>query len=221
MLWLYVCWVQVYEPTNIKTRTERKVEIPDRKISEIELEITSETVLFFDMDGTIVDTNLANYLSYKKAIQSITNSDYHITYNPDKRFNRSNLKKEVLNLSEVDYKRIIQKKEEYYVDFLNEIKLNNEVSNILFKYSTTNKTVLVTNCRKDRALQILNYFQLSDKFDYIFFREFDGNEKINKYKNAINKLNISPNKVIVFENERTEINDAIYAGIDENKILSL
>ena len=30
--------------------------------------INSETVLFFDMDGTIVDTDFANFLSYRDAI---------------------------------------------------------------------------------------------------------------------------------------------------------
>ncbi len=197
------------------------MKIHDRKLFNIEPEIITETVLFFDMDGTIVDTNLANYLSYKKAIQSITTSDYDIIYNSKKRFNRSSLRKTVTDLSEVDYKRIIQKKEEYFADFLSETKLNLEVSNILTKYSKTNKTVLVTNCRKDRAFQILNHFALTNKFDYFFFREFDEKKKINKYKNAIEKLNISPNKIIVFENEKTEINDAINAGIHKNKILSL
>ncbi len=84
--------------------------------------VTADTVLFFDMDGTLVDTNIANFLSYNKAIQFVTNSDHDLTYNPEKRFNRSTLKNAIPNLSETEYEKIIQKKEECYEDFLHEMK---------------------------------------------------------------------------------------------------
>jgi len=177
--------------------------------------ITADTVLFFDMDGTLIDTNLANFLSYKKAILSITKSDHDLTYNSEKRFNRSNLKNAVPNLSETEYERIIQKKEEYYNDFLHETKLNTEIADILFKYSKTNKTVLVTNCRKDRAMTTLKHFGLEDKFSDIFYREFgDNDKKVNKFQNAISKLGVPPNSVVAFENEEIEITDAKQAGIE-------
>ena len=70
--------------------------------------INSENVLFFDMDGTLVDTNFANYLSYKKAIQSITQSKPDMSYNPNERFNREVLKSVIPNRSEIEYERIIQ-----------------------------------------------------------------------------------------------------------------
>ena len=184
--------------------------------------ITSNTVLFFDMDGTLIDTNLANFLSYKKAIQFVKNSDYGLTYNVDKRFNRSNLKNAVPNLTEAEYERIIQLKESYYDDFLPETELNSKIVEILLKYSITNKTVLVTNCRKDRAMKTLKYFQLTEKFSDMFFREFGDNEKkINKFQNAISKLGIAPNMVVAFENEEAEIFDAIEAGIQIDNILSV
>ena len=176
--------------------------------------ITSDTILFFDMDGTLIDTNFANFLSYKKAICSVTKSDQNLTYNPDKRFNRSNLKIAIPNLTETDYERIIQEKEEYYDDFLHETKIIEEVADILFKYSKSHKAVLVTNCRQERAMKTLNYFGLADKFSNIFFREFsDNDQKINKFQNAISKLGVPPNFVIAFENEESEIADAQKAGI--------
>lgn len=176
--------------------------------------ISDDKVFFFDMDGTLIYTNLSNFLAYKKAILSVINSDHNLTYNPDKRFNRSILKVAVPNLSETEYETIIQKKEEYYNDFLYETKLNIEIVDILFKYSKTNKVVLVTNCRKDRAIATLKHFGLQEKFSDIFCREFDENdEKINKFQNAINKLGVSPNLIIAFENEESEIADAQKAGI--------
>ena len=175
----------------------------------IDVKIKADTVLFFDMDGTLIDTNLANFLSYKKAINSVTKSDNDLTFNPDKRFNRSNLKIAIPNLTETEYERIILEKEEYYDDFLHETKIIAEVVNILFKYSKSHKTVLVTNCRKDRAMRTLKHFGLVRHFSSILCREFgDKDQKINKFQNAISKLGVPPSLVIAFENEEIEIEDA-------------
>ncbi|HMX99943.1 MAG TPA: HAD hydrolase-like protein [Agitococcus sp.] len=180
----------------------------------LNLKIAAEHVLFFDMDGTLVNTNLANFLSYKKAIISVTKSEHYLTYNPDIRFNRNILKNAIPNLTETEYERIIQQKEEYYNEFLHETKLIKDMADILFKYSKTNKTVLVTNCRQDRAIATLKHFGLQDTFSNIFYKEFGENDKeINKFQHALLKLGISPNLVIAFENEETEIANAKEAGI--------
>lgn len=178
------------------------------------MKITADTILFFDLDGTLVDTNLANFLAYKQAILTVTNSDYGLTFNPDKRFNRNNLKNAVPNLSENELERIITAKEQYYNNFLPETNLIKPIADFLFKFSKTNKTVMVTNCRQDRAIETLNYHGLTDKFTKIFCREFSPNgEKINKFQTAITVLGVPPNTVVAFENEETEISDAIKAGI--------
>ena len=176
--------------------------------------ITNDTVLFFDMDDTLIDTNLANFLSYKKAIESITEIKQSIKYNPDQRFNRSNLKNALPHLNINQYEKIVQEKEKYYTKFLPETKINQVIVEILFKYFKTNKTVLVTNCRKDRALKTLNYYELYDKFNHIFYRQNTNNkEKINKFQNAILTLGIPPLSVIAFENDESEMIDARNAGI--------
>ena len=96
------------------------------------------------------------------------------------------------------------------------MKLNTKIADILFKYFKTNTTILVTNCRKERALSTLNYFGLTDKFSQIFYRQFTNNdEKINKFKNAISELGVPPNLVIAFENEEIEIEDAKNSGIQK------
>jgi beta-phosphoglucomutase len=191
-------------------------------MDEQKLNIRKNDILFFDMDGTLVDTDFANFLSYKKAIQSFIQTDNEIEFNPNERFNRALLKIAVPNLTETEYEKIIQKKEENYKEHLSETKLNKSVVDILIKYFKTNKTVLVTNCREDRALMILDYHNLSDKFSNIFFRNIsDNGTRINKYKNAISSLSLSAQSIIVFENERPEIEDAILAGILNKNILSI
>jgi beta-phosphoglucomutase-like phosphatase (HAD superfamily) len=187
---------------------------------EIEKLITPEKVLFFDMDGTLVDTNFANFLAYSNAIKAMSMSVKDLIYDPNRRFNRSTLKSTFPYLSSIEYDRIIQEKELRYDDLLYYTKLNNSVSEILLKYSKLNKTVLVTNCRTERAISTLNHHSLIEKFDHIFYRQFSENdEKINKYQFAISSLGINSNNVIIFENEDQEIIDAQDAGILIKNIL--
>ncbi len=178
--------------------------------------ITPDSVLFFDMDGTLINTDYANFLSYKKAIESVMQYNFDFPYSPNQRFNRSLLKTAIPNLTETEVAQIICEKEKCYHDFISETKLNIAIADILFKYSKINRTVLVTNCREERAVITLDHHKLTDQFSNAFYRQFSekGNRKINKFQNAISVLGISPNLVVAFENEEIEIIDAKQSGIE-------
>ena len=177
------------------------------------IKITTDKILFFDMDGTLVDTNLANFSAYKNAVNSVLQTETNLVYNPEIRFNRSVLKASFPHLTDKELEKVIQIKESLYDEFLNVTTLIDENVAVLLKYSKSNQTYLVTNCRKDRALKTLNHFGLIDKFTNVFYRMFDDNKKVNKYENALSILGVPPNIVIAFENEEIEIADAKSAGI--------
>jgi beta-phosphoglucomutase-like phosphatase (HAD superfamily) len=188
----------------------------------INFNVNEETVFFFDMDGTLVNTDFANFLSYQSAINTVFGTVNDIEFYPNERFNRTVLKRDFPNLNEKKYNDIVRLKEHYYSENLSQTKLINETYKILEKYSKSNTTVLVTNCREERAVITLNYHNLIDKFTHIFFRtSIDKDSYINKFENALINLKISPKFVLVFENETAEIEDAIKAGIPITNIISI
>ena len=144
------------------------------------IKITTDKILFFDMDGTLVDTNLANFSAYKKALDSVLQTDTNLVYNPEIRFNRSVLRANFPHLTNKELEKVIQVKESLYDEFLNVTTLIDENVKVLLKYSKSNQTYLVTNCRKDRALKTLNHFGLIEKFTNVYKRKFDDNKKVNK-----------------------------------------
>lgn len=80
----------------------------------------------------------------------------------------------------------------------------------------------MTNCLKDRALLILNYYDLTNKFSHLLFSQnLENRNTVNKYKNAINSLGLSTHNIVVFENDITEINNAKSVGILTNNIIRI
>jgi beta-phosphoglucomutase len=178
------------------------------------------SVLFFDLDGTLVDTNVTNFCAYKKAIKLVMNIEKEIIFNDKARFCRSSLKKHFPNINEREYNQIILEKERLFFEFLSKSIINTFVKNILIKYSNLKTIALVTNCRKNRALETLLYHGILEKFNNIICRQNNNDsETTNKYQDAISQLNVLPSSIIVFENEMNEINNAILAGIPANNII--
>ncbi|TXH70786.1 MAG: hypothetical protein E6Q83_04510 [Thiothrix sp.] len=181
--------------------------------------ISSENLLIFDLDGTLINTDEVNFFSYKEAIQIVKNLDLTCLYSKDGRFTRENLYSVIDNLSNQEYKKIIEIKNEIYYKYLDRSALNSYILNIKIKFSQKNKTALATNSHKDRANLVLDYYKIKKFFNYRFYK--DDYTNTNKFLHVINNLSLDPNLAIVFENDNNEIKKAILSGIPDKNIIKI
>lgn len=173
--------------------------------------ILEKTIFFIDLDGTLVDTNYANYLAYHYAIKQILG--FELSYDKRKRFIRSDLNKIFPNIKKSDLKKIIRLKENKYKNYLDTTKVNEYLFQLLERFYKNKKIILVTKCHKQRAEETLSYHNLNHYFSNKVFSKGG-----NKYKEAIDNLELSASSIVVFEDDDIEIENAVKAGVPKQNI---
>ena len=73
----------------------------------INIEIARKIIILCDMDGTLINTDYANYLSYRCAIEVVVCRNHDLQFNPEKRLNREGLKEKFPQLTDDQYKIFI------------------------------------------------------------------------------------------------------------------
>lgn len=177
-------------------------------------------ILFFDMDGTLVDTDYANYLAYHQAIELVVGQKKSVPFNERTRFDKRTLVKFYPQLSNEEYQAIIQLKDKFYENFLSETRLNEDLVRALRHASDKQQTVLVTNANRARAMLTLQHHGIVDYFNQLFFGECSVNVS-SKYENALHLLCVDADEVIIFENDLNEITKALKLGIKQQNIIHI
>lgn len=174
--------------------------------------------VFCDMDGTLVDTDYANYLSYRRAVIEVTRGMHDIDFT-DERLNRENLKKRLPSLTATQLEIIAALKAQYFTDFISETILNTALAHLITKHQGKNTIILVTHCRKRRALEVLKHHKLLECFSQLICHEdlLQGGSK-NKYECAIELTGASHQALLVFENDKGSIEEAVAAGVPRRNI---
>lgn len=177
--------------------------------------ISRNNILLFDLDGTLLETDLANFYSYRKACYEVLGITLSLS---SRRFNYDTLKcfLKPLGINDVLMLHIKALKDLYYKDFIFLTKVNEYIKNVLIKSFRTNKTILITNANKNRVRELLHHHSLSCYFSHIFI-----NKTHNKFSNLLDFYDLNPNNIILFENEKIEIEKAISAGILVDNIVEV
>jgi len=181
--------------------------------------IANKIYLVFDLDGTLINTDEANFLSYQEAVKNVKDIDLKSIYNDNERFTREKLNLVIPNLTVQEFKEIVKFKTNIFQKNLKYTILNRSIFKIINKFSKINNIILATNSHKIKANLLLNHYNLFNLFDKKYYKE-DYTNQDNKYQYIIDNLNIKLNDIIIFEDNHNEVCKAIDLGIPSENIIN-
>jgi hypothetical protein len=161
----------------------------------------------------LVDTDYANYLSYRRAVIEATRGTHDVEFT-DERLNRESLKTRLPSLTAAQLEVITSLKTKYFTEFLSETQLNTALAHLITKHRCRNTIVLVTYCREKRAVEVLKHHKLLECFTrLICWEALPQGGSSNKYESAIRLMGASQEAVLVFENDNIGVEQAALAGV--------
>jgi len=172
-----------------------------------------------DLDGTLIDTDKANYLAYKEAVSKIKKID--LVYNYNKRFTRDTLKLVLPNLSVKEFDEIIKIKTDIFQNYLEYTKLNIKFINYIKQISKNNNIILATNSHRKKADLLLKHYNIFNLFDMRYYKESYIYHENNKYAYIFNDIKVDVNKILIFEDNINEIEKAIKLHVSPNHIINI
>ena len=178
--------------------------------------IKQANTVICDMDDTLVYTSYANFRAYQIAIYEVFGVT--LSYTALKRFTKESLLEYFPLLERHCFDQIVEIKNELFADYIQETSLNYILTHLIKNISQDKKLILSTNATKSRAVLLLKHHNLYHYFDDLFYKE---NHKENKFETIVNTLGTDRQKVVVFENETTQIALAEKVGIPAQNIFKI
>jgi len=229
-------YVEIVIDNNIKFRSEYYVsciysEMIRDKIDVFGKEINRDLIYFlgtpqqvdeyikrtyaflFDLDGTLIETDKIYFDVWKQILNKynifLTDDIYHTFIHGN---NDIKIISKLLSNSNANIDEISHMKDDLFIKNIDNVVVKKDVHKFLSKIrENAHKICIVTNCNRNVATKIISHFGLDKYIDLMII----GNE-CNKpkpypdpYLTAIDKLHISNNKSIIFEDSKTGLLSAL------------
>ena len=169
----------------------------------------------FDIDGTLFDTSRVNYLSYKAAAEklgySIAQERFLAEY--EGRNYKDFLPEFGIDKYE-EMKFIHDEKKKIYPNFINEVRPNIFLIDIIKSLPDYYTKSIVTTASRKNAEDLLNEFAIADIFDFMITQEDVTKLKPNPeaYLLAMDKTGVPSKDTVIFEDSEIGIEAAYATG---------
>lgn len=165
----------------------------------------------FDMDGTLFNTNDINYYAYKEALDKYNiplDYEYYCNYCNGRHYkvfipplvnNDSEKVEDIHNVKKLAYSK-----------YLDKVKINEHLFNIIDKIKENYKIALVTTASKKNVYEILEYTGKTKLFDLILTSDDIDKPKPDPegFILAMNKYSVEPKDCMIFEDSLVGIEAA-------------
>lgn len=168
-------------------------------------------LIIFDLDGTLIDTFEANYISYKDAFGKY---GYKIDRIDFKKVFGQNIKEFIKDFaptydSEL-LKNIHETKKELYKSNLHYTRVNDFLIDIINNLSSTYYFAICTSASKESCFDLLEFHNITNKFDLILTREDVKNAKPDSeiFDKCIKYFALKRENILIFEDSEIGIASA-------------
>lgn len=169
-----------------------------------------------DLDGTLVETDNANFLAYKEAIEEVMGVSI---VSKKGRFTKENIRDVCPQISDDELKTVVKCKNDVFEKYLCETTPKFDVVALVEKMSERCQVILCSNSNSRRGNDVLAYHNLDRLFNKKYYNILPLNK--NKYIKVLSLYNITSKDVLVIENDEADIIDAINAGILTEQIIDV
>ena len=169
----------------------------------------------FDLDGTLYNTNDVNYYAYKEALNKYDvdiDYDYYCNYCNGRHY--TVFVPPLVDNDKDKIEDIHKTKKAAYSKYLDKVKVNEHLFNIIESIKNEYKICLVTTASKKNTMEILDYTNKTELFDYIITAEDITNPKPDPegFNKAIEYFNAKPEDTVIFEDSEVGIEAARATG---------
>lgn len=184
--------------------------------------------LFFDLDGTLVDTLSSNIAAYSQAIRCVLGETVDVRDGLEREIRLGKsckvfLGELIAGISDEDVRAIANKKAEFYPQYLGCSVLNVDMVDLIKRERAVGDSVivLVTTAKEKNAMSVLNHHGLQDLFDYMVFGDNIVHLKPNPeiYLTALSLANVKAEETEAFEDTDAGIKAAEGAGIQAHRVV--